>query len=153
MQYGALAAGFGGALVGVRPFQATVQEPGFYALQIEQGTDVGQRLLVVKGLAGENVNVHVVPPGEGVNADVAFGDDDETGNAAVIGVGAVVFQHFRLGYPGHAKIGRVLVQKRPQPGSVPHHAGIAAESVNNQVHPASRLPQKIGPAGRGRAVL
>ena len=141
-----LALGFGGALGGVGPLEAPFQEPGFDSPEAEEGAGVGDGLLVVEGLAGEDVDVHIVPGREGVDADVAFGDDDEAGDAVVLGVGAVVFQDLGGGDFGHAQAGWVFVQEGPQAGGVPHHGVVAAETVDNQVHSVCQLP----PYGGGR---
>ena len=121
-------------LIGVQPLQAAIKDPGFDLTQAEQGAGVGESLLVVERLAGENVDVDVVPMREGVDADVAFGDDDEAGDAAVVGTRTVVFQDLGFGDFGHAEIVRILVQEGPEPFGVPHHVGVAAEPVDYEVH-------------------
>ena len=95
---------------------------------------------MIEGLAREDVDVNVVALREGVDADVALGDDHEAGDAVVGGFGAVVFEDFRFGDPGHSQGGRVFVEEGSQAVGVPHHGVVAAETVDDQVHPAAEPP-------------
>jgi len=66
------------------------------------------RLLVIESLAGENIQAQIVALREGVNADMAFRNEDKPGEAPIIRHFAVIFEGIRghdLGHVDHIRAG------------------------------------------------
>lgn len=124
----------------VRPLEgeAALDEHAVHFLHVEGVADVGDGLLVVKVLAREDIHGEVVELGEGMEGDVALGDDDEAGDAGVGGVGGLVLEHVRAADFGHANGGGVSVQDLLDEHPVAELAGVTTGTIDDQVGPNTR---------------
>ena len=77
----------------------------------EQFGDIGHRLIVVEVFAGKDIQAEVAPLGEGVNADVAFGDEHEAGYPPIFRHLAVILEDVRGHDLGHVDQVRAVIQE------------------------------------------
>ena len=119
----------------VRPFEreAALHQHAVHLLHVEGVADVLDGLLVVEVLAREDVHREVVQLGEGVDGDVALGDDDQARDAGIGGVGGLVLEHVRAADFGHANGGGIIVQHLLDEDAVCELAGITTGAIDDQV--------------------
>jgi hypothetical protein len=76
-------------------FQTPVEDIAPHLNQAELLLKLPDSMLGVKFLAGKDIDVDIAPLREGVDADVAFGDEDESGDTPILGLGADVSCYLR----------------------------------------------------------
>jgi hypothetical protein len=91
--------------------QTPVQKILFMAGNAKKFGNIGHGLFVVECLAGKYVEAEVTPVGEGVNADMAFGNDDKSGNTPIFRNLAVILKDMRLHNLGHVDHIRTVIQE------------------------------------------
>src|SRR6185312_5899845 len=118
-----------------RPFEreAALHQHPIHLLHVERGADVLDGLLMVKVLAREDVHREVIQLREGVDSDVALGDDDQARDAGIGGVWRLVLEHVGAADFGHADRGGVVVQDLLDEDTICELASVTTGTVDNQV--------------------
>src|SRR3990172_12507462 len=130
----------------VRVLQAALEGADVGAGQPKLGDDAVDGVFDREAFAGEDVDPDVAAVREGVDCDVALGDEDEAGDAPVLGLGADVAVHEGGRDLRHADLARVGLEKRANQRFITHAPPVPAEPVDGHVHgsPLSSCPAIAG---------
>ena len=99
-----------GDRVGV--LQAALKHVHLPPVQQEALFDILYGLGGVEGLAGEDVHPDVAAVGKGMGGDMALGDEDEAGDAPVLGFAAYVSAYMGRRDLGHPDLFGIAIQER-----------------------------------------
>src|SRR3990170_1661255 len=130
----------------VRVLQAALEGADVGAGQAKLGDDSVDGVFDREAFAGEDVDPDVAAVWEGVDGDVALGDEDEAGDAPVLGLGADVAVDEGGRDLRHADLARVGLEKRANQRFITQAPPVPAETVDGHVHgsPLSSCPAIAG---------
>jgi hypothetical protein len=120
--------------VKVRVFQATPEEMAPHPGEFQLLPELPDHLNGIKLLAGEDVNVEEAFFHKGVDGDMAFGDEHESGKPPVFRLGAYIPENEGRGHLFHAYLGRKPVQEAVDEPLILEELGVRPIPVHYQVH-------------------
>src|SRR3972149_5628120 len=123
----------------MRVFEPAGQDARLHVRQAEMLLHVGHGALSIETLAREDVDPDEPAFREGVDGDMALSDEDESGDAPVLGPAALVPVNMRRRDLGHPDLLRVAIQERAHKLFVRQRFRVASVPVNRNVH-QSPLP-------------
>src|SRR4030042_3557428 len=114
--------------------QAALKHVHLPLVEQEALFDILDGLGGVEALAGEDVHPDVAAVGKGMDRDMALGDEDEAGDAPVLGFAAYVSAYMGRRDLGHPYLRGAGVQERAHEVFVGQLLRVTTVSVNGNVH-------------------